>query len=138
MIVKKCVKCCEEKSLDEFHWRNKSAGKKSSYCKKCKQEYESDYYRNNKSRKKQIRKQAEKSRHKHDLIILEYKKYGCVDCGEKNPIVLDFDHISNDKIENISRLRGGSLQKLLEEIGKCEVVCANCHRIRTHTRRLSS
>ena len=60
---------------------------------------------------------------------------GCVDCGEKNHIVLDFDHI-RDKKYNVSRMihDGFSWKAILREIEKCEVVCANCHRIRTHYR----
>lgn len=60
---------------------------------------------------------------------------GCVDCGEKNHIVLDFDHLKNKKY-NISRMihDGFSWKAILKEIEKCEVVCANCHRIRTHMR----
>jgi len=60
---------------------------------------------------------------------------GCVDCGEKNQIVLDFDHIK-DKKYNVSRMihDGFSWKAILNEIKKCEVVCANCHRIRTHDR----
>ena len=60
---------------------------------------------------------------------------GCVDCGEKNPIVLDFDHLKNKKY-NISRMihDGHSWASIKKEIKKCEVVCANCHRIRTHNR----
>jgi hypothetical protein len=63
---------------------------------------------------------------------------GCVDCGEKNPIVLDFDHL-RDKKYNISRMihDGFSWKAILKEISKCEVVCANCHRLRTY-RRLAS
>lgn len=60
---------------------------------------------------------------------------GCADCGEINPIVLDFDHL-HDKKYNISRMihDGFSWKAILKEIEKCEVVCANCHRIRTHNR----
>ena len=60
---------------------------------------------------------------------------GCIDCGEKNHIVLDFDHLSNKKY-NISRMihDGFSWKAIAKEIEKCEVVCANCHRIRTHIR----
>jgi len=60
---------------------------------------------------------------------------GCVDCGENNHIVLDFDHLK-DKKYNISRMihDGFSWKAILKEIQKCEVVCANCHRVRTYTR----
>lgn len=63
------------------------------------------------------------------------EKSGCTDCGEKNHIVLDFDHLK-DKKYNISRMihDGFSWEAIKKEIAKCEVVCANCHRIRTHAR----
>ncbi len=55
----------------------------------------------------------------------------CIDCGESDPIVLEFDH-QVDKKFNISRGAGTmSFDKLMNEISKCEVVCANCHRKRT-------
>lgn len=60
---------------------------------------------------------------------------GCVDCGyNKHPDALDFDH-TDGKTRNIGTLR--SMKRVLEEIErhKCEVVCANCHRIRTAERR---
>ena len=60
---------------------------------------------------------------------------GCADCRITNPLVLDFDHLQ-DKKYNISRKiqEGFSWAAIKKEISKCEVVCANCHRIRTHYR----
>lgn len=60
---------------------------------------------------------------------------GCVDCGITNHIMLDFDHL-RDKKYNVSRMihDGFSWKAILKEIEKCEVVCANCHRLRTHYR----
>ncbi|CAL9977399.1 HNH endonuclease [Vibrio phage D260] len=56
----------------------------------------------------------------------------CTDCGEENPIVLEFDHVDpNNKSDNISNMMSKSWENIKEEIDKCEVVCANCHRIRT-------
>lgn len=62
----------------------------------------------------------------------------CSDCGEFYPFfVMDFDHL-DDKVSNISRLLAGhaSLGRIKEEIAKCELVCANCHRYRTQARQL--
>jgi len=59
---------------------------------------------------------------------------GCAKCGNKDPRVLDYDHIDGkDKIENISRMAGQttSMKSLKVEIRKCQVMCANCHRIKT-------
>jgi hypothetical protein len=63
------------------------------------------------------------------------EKSGCVYCGINNHIILDFDHLK-DKKYNISRMihDGFSWAAIKKEIAKCEVVCANCHRIRTHNR----
>jgi uncharacterized protein YktB (UPF0637 family) len=63
------------------------------------------------------------------------EKSGCVDCGINNHIILDFDHLK-DKKYNISRMIHDefSWAAIKKEIAKCEVVCANCHRIRTHDR----
>jgi len=61
----------------------------------------------------------------------------CTDCGQFFPhYVMDFDHVRGTKIENVSKLyRGlGGKKKIIEEIEKCEIVCSNCHRIRTHER----
>lgn len=62
---------------------------------------------------------------------------GCADCKQKFPYyVLDFDHIdSSNKVNGVSALlKEAGLERVREEVQKCEVVCANCHRIRTHKR----
>lgn len=61
----------------------------------------------------------------------------CVDCGESDTIVLDFDHVIGDKVNNVTvgANKGWSLKKLKDEINKCEIRCANCHRRVTHNRR---
>ena len=68
----------------------------------------------------------------------DYKvKAGCVDCGYRaHPRALDFDHIGTDKVGDVGRLAHSRIAwaRLLAEIAKCEVVCANCHRIRTYER----
>lgn len=69
--------------------------------------------------------------------LIEYLlAHPCVDCGETDLVVLDFDHVRGTKIKEIGRLvAGGSFwKKIAEEIEKCEVVCANCHRRRTARR----
>lgn len=61
----------------------------------------------------------------------------CKDCGRKfMSCVMDFDHVSGEKIDNVSTLmaKKSSWKKIKEEISKCELVCANCHRIRTFLR----
>jgi len=73
--------------------------------------------------------------------VLDFKKRSkCFDCGIKGdryPEVLDFDHVNGDKKFNISEFRKytSGFNKVKKEISKCEVVCANCHRIRTADRK---
>lgn len=71
--------------------------------------------------------------------LAELKSVPCMDCGGKYPpYVMDFDHINDNKVGNVSSMRSGKLSMLIEEIRKCEVVCANCHRMRTHLRRVGA
>ncbi len=61
---------------------------------------------------------------------------GCADCGEHDPIVLEFDHVRGEKLLTIADARSSrSWASIMEEIEKCEVVCANCHRRREAIRR---
>lgn len=70
----------------------------------------------------------------YDFIYGYLKKNPCVDCGEENIIVLEFDHISDNKSYDISDMQKHSIKAVQLEIDKCEVVCTNCHRIRTAKR----
>lgn len=110
---------------------------------------------------KDIAKQREASRRhyaKHrDRVIASAKKYSklardrtrtyiydhlkthpCVDCGETDPIILEFDHVgeAGTKEFNISDAAraGYGIAKIKKEIAKCEVRCANCHRKKTYER----
>ena len=60
-------------------------------------------------------------------FILHNKKDGCVICGEKDPTCLDFHHLDN-KHEQVSHMNCYSMNKIQQEIDKCVVLCANCHR----------
>ena len=70
------------------------------------------------------------------FITAHLKANPCVDCGETDPVILEFDHLKT-KDFNISDAarKGVSIKKLNDEIAKCEVRCANCHRRKTYERR---
>ena len=80
--------------------------------------------------------QKERLRLERTQFLLEYfKTHPCLDCGERDPVVLEFDHL-RDKLFDISAaLIQRRWSAVLAEIAKCEVVCANCHRRRTARRR---
>jgi hypothetical protein len=71
--------------------------------------------------------------------VNELKQRPCADCDVRYPPhVMDFDDVLGDKVDSICDLRRRMVewQLIMAEIEKCEVVCANCHRARTHARRL--
>jgi len=131
--VKRCTKCGKKKSFSEFNFKIKRKGLRSSHCKVCSRKYVREHYKNNRD---YYLKKAKNRNHaiwlKIRKIVWEYLLiHPCVDCGEKDPVVLEFDHL-RDKKKNISSLTNdASVKRVLEEIDKCEVRCANCHRRKT-------
>src|SRR5688500_8731094 len=100
-------------------------------CKVCVARYTHQHYLKKKyyyiDRSKINRKNGQERLRK---LLFQYKKeHPCVDCGESDPIVLEFDHIK-EKSDGLASMatRALMLSRLLEEIAKCEVVCANCHK----------
>lgn len=74
-----------------------------------------------------------------NLIRSDKATKGCADCGIKDWRVLDHDHLPEHRKDldvYKGAVNGWSAQRLLDEIAKCDVVCSNCHRIRTHERKL--
>ena len=129
----KCSKCKEELPVDSFSKKNDSKRGYSYKCKRCHNEYcKNTWYPKN------IGKQVDSSK-KIKLRNLEfswrYKKMcGCKICKETNPIVLEYDHLvpSNKEFTVSKMLQDGySLKKIKEEIRKCQILCANCHVIKT-------
>jgi len=88
-----------------------------------------------------IQKYVEKAAVRRKRIVNEINeklydyllKHSCIDCGENDLIVLEFDHVRGEKTYNISShsWRLCSWELMLKEIAKCEVRCANCHRRKT-------
>ena len=80
----------------------------------------------------------EQRKNKRRKFVWQYKldHPTCVDCNvDYPPPVLDFDHL-RDKVANISEMvkTATPMEVLLKEIAKCEIVCSNCHRMRTYNR----
>ena len=108
-------------------------------CSNCRAIYQREWYQKNKSAQKARAKiHNKRMREKYRKLADELKSNPCADCGGSfHPVVMDFDHIGDDKIVNVAKMaQGYGMDAILREIAKCELVCANCHRMRTHRRRL--
>ena len=106
---------------------------RQSTCKLCKRGLDSQLYRADPQKYAGAR-QATRVRIRS--LIAEYlQEHACVDCGESDVVVLEFDHVGDDKAFDISAMIGwAGWPRILREIAKCEVVCANDHRRRTARR----
>lgn len=144
-MERRCSRCGKVKTLQEFVKRLNRPYGKGYHCLVCDKlrlrkrrenpevrAKQKDYYRKNETH---IRSQMAKRREQLVSYVNTYKDVLCVDCGDKYPLeCMDFDHL-RDKVRDIGNMKTYSRKDLREEIAKCEVVCANCHRIRTHKRR---
>lgn len=114
METKICTKCGRELPLDQFHWRDKKKGTRRSECKDCHTGYMKQRY-------------AEKQ----NIIEEQKAQQKCLKCGESRGYVLDYHHINpNNKETDISHMLSNrsNLKDIQNEIAKCIVLCANCHR----------
>jgi hypothetical protein len=133
---KYCGTCKEIKLIRDFNKnKNKSDGF-NSICRVCSNNRSKKYYSDNTEHHKKVIKDRNKKykTENRDKLIQYLLSHNCVDCGESNIIVLDFDHKDDVlKVDNISNLinSGCKWDKIRNEIDKCDVRCANCHRIRT-------
>lgn len=134
--MKRCYTCKVLKPLEEFNNHKKSKDGKYHNCKICFRQIQRGYYKTNPARQKKIREVALRNRETNRKWIRQYKvDKGCIDCGyNAHWAALQFDHL-RDKEFNVSGMLKYGLTKIKQEIEKCEVVCSNCHSIRTATRR---
>jgi hypothetical protein len=124
------------KPLEDFAWRRKAKGQRHNYCRPCHSAYHREHYLANKQRYiDQARERKGVLRVERTKYLLEYfSTHPCIDCGEPDPVVLEFDHLEEKRFNIGQVLTYRNWASILAEIEKCEVVCANCHRRRTKTR----
>lgn len=131
VITKVCCRCKEEKPLTEFVRNRCKLNGYTGYCKLCKRVYDNNYYSNNPDRRKQIRVLSSATRKANKELVTNYLKiHPCIWCGNTDERVLDFHHRDGkEKDYNIAEAQLISTKRLQEEINKCDVMCANHHRI---------
>ena len=131
--VRVCSRCGQTRRTDEFKFRNRAKGLRYAYCRPCSRAENRRHYERNKSTYKDGA--AARQRENKELVRALKASTPCNDCGNRFPYyVMEFDHRNPDeKSFQISTafVAKGRL-RILAEIEKCDVVCANCHRIRTH------
>lgn len=136
-MMKHCGRCGVTKPITEFGWRFKAKGVRQAWCKPCNQEYQRGHYKEH--REEYIERSHDHHKRLSRLVSDIKTSTPCTDCGRHfDPVVMDFDHLDPAvKVDSVSALirMGVSVEKVREEIAKCEVVCANCHRMRTKNRR---
>lgn len=134
--MKRCSRCGQDKPVEEFAVR-KNRSSRQSWCRSCKNAYDRAWYRRNKDKhKREVAQRRRQEVRRLRALVQELKRQPCTDCGWRfPPYVMDFDHVRGTKVRSIGRLVAyGHEAGLRAELEKCELVCANCHRIRTHRR----
>jgi len=121
--MKTCLTCTEHLPLDRFYVNRGMKDGRLNHCKVC---IVAKYGPGRSERAKKDRTYFQ------DIKV----QRGCTDCGYRaNPVALDFDHLPGSvKLYRVCSMAGMSRGLIDAEIAKCEVVCANCHRIRTNDR----
>lgn len=138
-MKKICTGCGEDRDAEQdFNWKHKDCGIRNTRCKHCQSLVSKRHYENNKQ------SYLNRARAREVEVIEDNRKrltdylahHPCMDCGHTDVRVLEFDHIRGKKSGNISKMMGlgYSWSTIEAEIAKCEVRCANCHRIKTSER----
>lgn len=131
--MKKCWNCGKEKPLECFSKNRVKHDGLSAHCKDCHKVMRKEHYEKNKPK---ILLQVYKKKVEYCAWLDSLKTGQCVDCGRSFPsYCMDFDHIQDKEFSvSLARTWRWARETVLKEIAKCELVCAVCHRIRTHNR----
>lgn len=127
--MKECRSCKIEKGDDCF---SKCRNSLAYRCKECVIAYNKVYYASKREAcietSTRVQKRTREANHKLKREYLE--SHPCVDCGNADIRVLDFDHLRDKKMKVSNMLGRNTWENVMKEIEKCEVRCANCHRIK--------
>jgi hypothetical protein len=137
MQLHRCARCLQWKPASEFH---KSTDGEFTYCRDCRNSYDRQYYVERGGPARRARRRAHIDAEREWMNAL---KIGipCTDCSETFPVfVMQWDHLPQfEKMDEIGTMIGHrSRELILAELKKCELVCANCHVLRTVRRATGS
>jgi hypothetical protein len=142
LIYQTCTRCLKSKHESEFGPKKDKQNGLDSWCHTCyayvAKKRRDDRRATDPEAYYQKLKDLDKERRRRRMKILNayLSEHPCVDCGETDLIVLDFDHVRGEKFSEVARMFHSlySMKRIFEEIAKCDVVCSNCHRRRTARR----
>jgi len=133
--TRRCYDCGLVKLLADFAFANKAQGTRQGRCRPCHARYRRGHYlRNRATYVRQEVARIKRYREENRRHLREYlRAHPCVDCGETDIVVLDFDHRdpASKSYEVVHVAARKPWARALAEIAKCDVRCANCHRKRT-------
>jgi hypothetical protein len=131
--MRKCGRCGELKPIEQFAWRRKRKRRRDNMCAPCRSAYGREHYLANRQKyiDAEARRKRERAEARTKYLIEFFRSHPCADCGESDPVVLEFDHLRDKRFEVTNQFASRNWQEILDEISKCEVVCANCHKRRT-------
>lgn len=117
--------CKKDLPLSNFKSHHKTRDGLQYQCINCQKEYRKKHYEENKE--KYIKKASKWNKDFRDWYLDFKSNLFCNRCGENHPACLQFHHLK-DKDELISKIaQEKNKERLLKEVEKCEVLCANCH-----------
>src|SRR3954452_22942719 len=95
--VRRCGRCGGLKTADEFAWRRKSRGQRDNYCRPCRAAYKQEHYALNRARyiESALQRKRSVAAERAAYLIDFFREHPCVDCGEADPLVLEFDHLGD-------------------------------------------
>jgi len=134
--MKRCGRCGESKAISDYGFRNKAEGRRHSVCKACQAVYRAAYVERvgPRAHHRRIIDWNAAMRAERRADVLRYlADHPCVDCGEADVPVLEFDHVRDVKRAAISAMVRDlrPIDEIWTEVAKCDVRCANCHRRKT-------
>jgi hypothetical protein len=132
---KLCCRCGKLKELTEFTFKNVTTGLRHGYCRGCHKAWNrADYERNRATYIANAKRNTAAYTAENLRRIVHYlQHHPCVDCGETDLLVLEFDHRdrSTKRMPVSMMVRDYAWPQIALEIEKCDVRCANDHRRRT-------
>lgn len=133
--TRRCSRCGRVSPADDFPFKDKAQGLRRSWCRDCCRAYGREHYAREREsyRARTARRRAIERPRVRAEIDRYLRQHPCTDCGCRDIRVLEFDHVDPaEKSATVARLaRSAEWPRVLAEIRKCVVRCANCHRRRT-------